>query len=230
MEECRKDGWDKLEIWSRGVDTGRFHPEVDREALLLQAGLPSSKFVVLYAGRMAPEKQTEVAVEAVSLFASRTGMDVELIVAGDGPAASEIKALTLRRGVSTQFLGAISQERLQQWMAASDVLLFPSATETFGNVVLEAMACGLPVVGAAGGAVPDTIRDGENGLLCAPGDADAFAGKLELLHGDPSLRARLSAAGVLEAKERSWDEVFRRLQLSIKYSIEESAKTFFATN
>jgi glycosyltransferase involved in cell wall biosynthesis len=219
LEECRRDGWEGLEIWSRGIDTERFHPMVDREALLMEAGLPNSRFIVLYAGRMAPEKQTEVAVEAVSRFASTTGADVEFVVAGDGPASIEIKALALRRGIQARFLGAVPQVRLQQWMAASDVLLFPSATETFGNVVLEAMACGLPVVGAAGGAVPDTIRDGENGLLCPPGDVDAFANKLEQLYKDASLRARLSAGGVYEAGFRSWDEVFGGLRASVEEAI-----------
>jgi len=225
LEECRKDGWKGLEVWSRGVDTERFHPNVDREAMLLGVGLPASRFVVLYAGRMAPEKQTEVAVEAVTRFASRTGAEVELVVAGDGPATNEIKALAVRRGVQARFLGALPQARLQQWMAASDVLVFPSATETFGNVVLEAMACGLPVIGAAGGAVPDTIRNGENGLLCPPGDADAFADRIELLYRDVSLRARLSVAGVLEARHRSWDEVFRGLLASVEESTGSLAAT-----
>jgi glycosyltransferase involved in cell wall biosynthesis len=225
LEECRKDGWEGLEIWSRGVDTERFHPRVDREALLLEAGLPSSRFIVLYAGRMAPEKQTEVAVEAVSRFAAKTGADVELVVAGDGPAANEIKALALRRKVQTRFLGALPQAQLQEWMAASDLLLFPSATETFGNVVLEAMACGLPVVGASGGAVPDTVQDGLNGLLCPPGDIQAFADQIERLYKDSSLRARLSVAGVHEAGYRSWDEVFRGL----RSSVEDAVGTLTAT-
>jgi glycosyltransferase involved in cell wall biosynthesis len=144
---------------------------------------------------------------------------VEFVVAGDGPSVSEIKSLASRRGVNARFLGAVPQSKLQKWMAASDVLLFPSATETFGNVLLEAMACGLPVLAAAGGAVPDTIRDGENGLLCLPGDAGEFAGKLELLYKDASLRARLSAAGSQEAGYRSWDEVFSGLKISMEEAI-----------
>jgi glycosyltransferase involved in cell wall biosynthesis len=219
LKECLADGWEGLELWSRGVDTERFHPRVDRERLLKEAGMPSSRFVVLYAGRMAPEKQTDVAVEAVARFARKTEADVELVVAGDGPAANDIKALALRRGIQAKFLGSVSQPTLQRWMAASDVLLFPSATETFGNVVLEAMACGLPVVGAAGGAVPDTIRSGENGLLCLPGDVGQFADKLELLYKDASLRARLSAAGTQEAKYRSWDGVFGGLKSSMDEAI-----------
>ncbi|WP_373230098.1 glycosyltransferase family 4 protein [Cohnella sp.] len=216
LEECRQDGWEGLEIWSRGVDTQRFHPSVDREEFLRIHEVPKSRFIVLYAGRIAPEKQTEVAVEAVSRFTDKTNADALLVIAGDGPATQEIKALAQSLGVETRFLGALPQGQLQQWMAASDLLLFPSATETFGNVVLEAMACGLPVLGAAGGAVPDTVRHGLNGLLCPPGDIQAFADHVELLYKDASLRARLSVAGVQEAKCRSWDEVFKGLQTSME--------------
>lgn len=219
LEECRQDGWEGLEIWSRGVDTQLFYPTMDREGLLLRLGIPNTRFIILYAGRIAPEKQTEVAVEAVSRFVDQTNAEALLVIAGDGPATNDIRVLAQRLGVKSRFLGALPQEQLQQWMAASDVLLFPSATETFGNVVLEAMACGLPVLGAAGGAVPDTVSDGLNGLLCTPGDIQAFAGGVERLYKDASLRARLSVAGVQDAQSRSWDEVFKGLQTSMEEAI-----------
>ncbi|MFC5528650.1 glycosyltransferase family 4 protein [Cohnella yongneupensis] len=214
LEDCRRDGWGQLEVWSRGIDGSTFHPNVDREALLASAGIPS-RFIALYAGRIAPEKQPEVAVEAVTKFVADTGADAELVIAGEGPGLSELKALAAKRKVRHRFLGSLTQRELQQWMAASDALLFPSATETFGNVMLEAMACGLPVIGADGGAVPDTIRDGHNGMLCAPGDSDAFAKKLALLHADPSLRAKLIAIGLHEASTRTWAGVFDQLRHSI---------------
>lgn len=216
LDECRSHGWEGLEVWSRGVDLDRFHTRVDRETLLLKAGMPSSRFIVLYAGRLAPEKQPEIALEAISRMVASTGAKVEFVIAGDGPSLSELKGLAQQKGVQAHFLGAVPQTELQRWMAAADVLLFPSATETFGNVVLEAMACGLPVLGSTGGAVQDTIRDGENGLLCPPGDVEVFANKLALLYKDASLRARLSVAGVQEAGYRSWDEEFRKLILSIE--------------
>jgi len=211
LEECRADGWEGLEIWSRGVDTSLFRPEPDRQALRDALGLSRTRFAVLYAGRLAPEKQPEVAVEAVHRFVHDTGVDAELLLAGDGPAAESVKALADRLHVQARFLGALPQSELRRMMAASDALLFPSATETFGNVVLEAMACGLPVIGAAGGAVPDHIRHGDNGLLCPPGDADAFAVALSRLHEDTALRTILSAMGTREASRRSWDGVFGRL-------------------
>ncbi|MFC4598218.1 glycosyltransferase family 4 protein [Cohnella hongkongensis] len=216
LEECRADGWEGLEIWSRGVDTSLFRPEPDREALREELQLPRRRFAVLYAGRLAPEKQPEVAVEAVHRFVHDTGADAELLIAGDGPSAESVRALADRLEVPARFLGALPQPELRRVMAGSDAFLFPSATETFGNVVQEAMACGLPVIGAAGGAVPDHIRHGDNGLLCPPGDADAFAAALSRLHGDAALRAILSAVGPREAALRSWDGVFGRLLSDIR--------------
>lgn len=216
LEDCRNEGWSSLEVWSRGVDTEVFHPDVDRDALLQGAGIPQNRFIVLYAGRIAPEKQPEVAVEAVAKFIAESAADVEFVMAGDGPGMADLKALSAKRRLRTRFLGAVSQRTLQQWMAASDVMLFPSATETFGNVVLEAMACGLAVIGANGGAVPDTIRDGHNGLLCTPGDANDFAAKLASLYMQPSVRARLAGAGLFEARTRSWDGVFDQLYRSVE--------------
>ncbi|MFC5701975.1 glycosyltransferase family 4 protein [Cohnella faecalis] len=225
LEECSNDGWHGLEIWSRGIDTTLFGPDVDRERLLKDEWMPADRFLVLYAGRLAPEKQPEIAVEAVARFNASTGASAQLVMAGDGPSSDGLKALAAKLGLEVRFLGALPQSRLQKWMAASDVLLFPSPTETFGNVVLEAMACGVPVIGADGGAVPDTIRDGENGLLCESGNAAAFADALVRLYEDASLRARLSAAGMYEAKSRSWDEVFAGLLASM----EETCATVSAT-
>lgn len=226
LEACLRDGWDGLEIWSRGVDTGLFHPVVDRQALLRSAGVPNSRFIILHAGRIAPEKQPEIAVEAVCRFVASTGADAELVFAGDGPASADMQALAAKRGLSARFLGNLPQAQLQRWMAASDALLFPSPTETFGNVALEAMACGLPVLGAAGGAVPDIVRDGVNGLLRPPGDAATFAEGLALLYKDAALRACLSAAGLYEARQRSWDEVFSRLMRSVERVSGTASATF----
>ncbi|MBB6669818.1 glycosyltransferase family 4 protein [Cohnella nanjingensis] len=211
LEECRKDGWRGLEVWSRAIDTSVFHPRVDRGALFAANGIPQDAFVALYAGRLAPEKQTEVAVHAAARFARETGADVRLALAGDGPQAPGIRALAAKLGLNAVFLGSVTQRELQPWMAASDALLFPSPTETFGNVALEAMACGLPVVAANAGALPDTVEDGASGLLCPPADPSAFADALIRLYREPGLRAALSERAIQEAQSRSWDDVFGRL-------------------
>lgn len=211
LEECRSDGWPGLELWSRGVDTSLFRPEPRREALRDELGAGGDLRAVLYAGRLAPEKQAEIAVEAVHRYERAAGRPCELWVAGDGPSLEEMRALAERLGVQARFLGALTQQELRRRMAAADALLFPSSTETFGNVALEAMACGLPVVGARGGALPDLIRDEANGLLCTPGDAEHFAAALVRLEEDEALARRLSEGGLRTAAERSWNSVFDRL-------------------
>ncbi|MCC3375589.1 glycosyltransferase family 1 protein [Cohnella sp. REN36] len=211
LEECRRDGWRGLEVWSRGIDTSVFHPRADRPGLLAANGLPQGAYLALYAGRLAPEKQTEVAVQAAARFARETGADVRLVFAGDGPQTAGIRALAAKLGVSAVFLGSVPQRELQRWMAASDALLFPSPTETFGNVALEAMACGLPVIAADAGALPDVVQDGANGLLCPPADAAAFADALTRLYRKPELRAAIAERALQEAQARSWDGVFGRL-------------------
>lgn len=215
LDECARDGWTGLEVWSRAIDASVFSPDADRLGFRASEGLPRERFVILYAGRLAPEKQPEVAVEAVSRFVRATGADAELVVAGDGPSVGELRALAAERGIAASFLGMLPQQQLRRWMAAADVMLFPSPTETFGNVVLEAMACGLPVIGAASGAVPDTVRDGETGLLCEAGNAGAFADALARLSADALLCEQLSAAGLAYARSRTWDEVFARLLASM---------------
>ncbi|THF73032.1 glycosyltransferase family 4 protein [Cohnella fermenti] len=208
LEECSKKGWSGLDVWSRAIDTSVFHPGADRAAVLERAGIPADRFVALSAGRLAPEKQTEVAVEAVARFAERAGVEPWLVLAGEGPADAELRALAAKLGVRAVFLGSVAQAELQSWMASADAMLFPSPTETFGNVVLEAMACGLPVIGANAGAVPDTLKHRVSGLLCAPGQPDEFADALAELHGDKALRERLSHEALRTARSKSWDEVF----------------------
>ncbi|MBW5447008.1 glycosyltransferase [Cohnella sp. CFH 77786] len=226
LEECEEHGWKGLAVWSRGVDTSVFRPADDREALRQALGLDVSRFTVLYAGRMAPEKQAEVAVEAIKLLERDHGLGAELVMAGDGPSAAALRTLAARRKVPVRFPGALPQPELRRWMAACDALIFPSPTETFGNVVLEAMACGLPVVGANAGAVPDTVRHGEDGLLCEPGDAGAFAAALARLGGDPALREKLAEAGLRQASARSWDRVFAGLLEEIRAACSVFPATF----
>lgn len=211
LEECRKDGWLGLSLWTRGIDAAVFHREGDGEGRLREHGLPPGCFPILCAGRLAPEKDTRTALLAVRRFRELTGADARLLLAGDGPQAAELRQLAERLGIDARFLGAVPQAELQRWMQASGALLFPSPTETFGNVALEAMACGLPVIAADAGALPDLVRDGETGLLCPPGDADAFAAALGRLHADPALRFAISDRAHAFAATQDWSEVFGRL-------------------
>ncbi|CAI6076320.1 glycosyltransferase family 4 protein [Cohnella sp. JJ-181] len=211
LEECRRDGWLGLGLWSRGIDAALFRRDGDRGGWLQAHGLPPTCFPVLCAGRLAPEKNLGTALLAFRRFREGTGADARLVLAGDGPQAAELRRSSEQLGLGALFLGAVTQPELQRWMQASGALLFPSPTETFGNVALEAMACGLPVIAADAGALPDLVKDGETGLLCPPGDADAFAAALARLYREPRLRAAISDRAHAYAGTHDWDEVFGRL-------------------
>jgi glycosyltransferase involved in cell wall biosynthesis len=209
-EHLRPYGFPETEIWGRGIRADQFNPDVDRDAALRSFGVDPASFVVLYVGRLAAEKSVDSLLEAFRSLPESERADMELVIAGDGPLYRELsESIAPRERI--RLLGFVEGRRLAELYAASDVFLFPSATETFGNVVLEAMASGTPVIGAAAGGVADTVRHGDTGWLCPPRDAAAFAAALTTLRRDPGLRARLSAAALDYAREQSWDRIFQGL-------------------
>ncbi|PWW07479.1 glycosyltransferase involved in cell wall biosynthesis [Paenibacillus cellulosilyticus] len=207
-------GWrgERLLVWPRGIKADQFYPGVNRSELELPASctITPEQFVVLYVGRLSPEKDVGIAIDAFDKF-RRSHPDAVMLIAGDGPSASELAARVTREQLPIHFLGFQSMPALRELYAAADAFMFPSATETFGNVVLEAMACGAPVIGARAGGVADTVTHGVNGLLCDPGHVDSFVDALERLYHDPEERGRLSARGLAYSRNQSWDAIFGRL-------------------
>ncbi|WP_438444608.1 glycosyltransferase family 4 protein [Gorillibacterium sp. sgz5001074] len=203
-------GFHNLEVWSRGVDVSRFHPDVDRQAVLENAGADPDKFTMLYVGRLAPEKSVDVLIDAYNRLPDRIREQSQIILAGDGPLFKELTE-TYKDRADMKFLGFVQGQELSNLYAASDLFVFPSATETFGNVVLESMASGTPVIGAAAGGVQDTVRHMQTGWLCPVGDAEAFAGAIESLFDNPGLRSSMAKAGREYSLLQSWDSIFSRL-------------------
>jgi glycosyltransferase involved in cell wall biosynthesis len=205
-------GWDigRMKLWTRGVDPAAFHPGLERAPFLDRHGLGECSFLAFYAGRLAPEKDVEVALDAFAKLQTKAP-DARLVLAGDGPSAPALKEKCRREGIRADFVGFADISELREWYAAADVMLFPSPTETFGNVVLEAMACGTPVIGANAGGVKDTIRHGENGLLCEAGDVDGFARALSNLHENGERREVMGRNAEAYSLTQSWDGIFGRL-------------------
>ncbi|NEW07207.1 glycosyltransferase family 1 protein [Paenibacillus sp. SYP-B3998] len=210
LHHLEAKGLRNLEIWSRGVDAGRFHPEVERHEVLSSRGVEASKFVLLYVGRLAPEKSVEIALETFAALPVTIRSNCHLIIAGDGPSAA-----SLREGYGDQegvtFTGFVEGKALADLYAAADLFIFPSATETFGNVVLESMAAGTAVIGVASGGVMDTIEDEVTGLLCPPGDVSAFVVAVRRLYESLETRLTLAKAGRAYALQQSWDQIFNKL-------------------
>ncbi len=198
----------RLTRWSRGVDAVRFSPE-HRDQAVRQHLAPDAEVVLLYVGRLAPEKRLPLLLEAFEEVRSRTSVRVALVLVGGGPMAEVLGADgdVGRLPPGVHLAGYLEGEALARAYASADVFAFPSDTETFGNVVLEAMASGLPVVGVRRGGVLDSIRDGETGLLATPGDLNDFTRHLLQLVDDDALRSRMGAAGRAEAARRGWPEI-----------------------
>jgi glycosyltransferase involved in cell wall biosynthesis/predicted metal-dependent phosphoesterase TrpH len=191
---------ERISRWDRGVDTARFDPTL-RGTLTLPGPIN-----VLYCGRITHEKGSELLAEAF-LAAHREDPRLHLVLAGGGP---ESQMLRERVGEHATLLGWLSGIELARAYASADIFLFPSATDTFGQVILEAQASGLPVIAVAQGGPLSLIEHGVSGLLGAA-DAQALAAHVLALAASPRLRERLATAALASVRERTWERALARL-------------------
>ena len=198
---------DRFRIWGRGVDSALFHPG-KRSPALRRAVAPDADVILMYVGRIAPEKRLDLLLDALPRLQARTSLRLALVLVGGGPA---VEGLAAREVPGVRFAGYQRGEALAAHYASGDVFFFPSDTETFGQVVTEAMASGLPVIAPARGGVLDTVRPGLTGLLFEPGSVDDLVEQASVLVDDAVLRKRLAVQARSAAEARSWDSVFDRL-------------------
>jgi glycosyltransferase involved in cell wall biosynthesis len=190
-------------IWTRGVETELFHPRNRSEAYRRTLGLGPRDLLVTYVGRIAREKDLDQLLQAWQMLGRRD--DARLVLVGRGPMEAELA----RREIPGLVLAGLKEGTdLTAAYASADVFAFPSTTETFGNVLLEAMASGLPCLAAAAGGVVEFARHGTNAWLVDPGNPKAIAAGLERLLTDDDLRRALSAGARKTACERRWDLIF----------------------
>ncbi len=194
-------GAEKVLRWDRGVDTSRFDPSLRRTGLL-----PDGKLNVLYSGRITREKGVDLLADAF-LLARERNPQLHLVLAGGGP---EQERLAEHLGENATFLGWLSGAELARAYASADLFLFPSSTDTFGQVILEAQASGLPVIAVAEGGPLSLIEDRVTGLLCRA-EARALADALLELACSPLLRESLSQAALTSVRERTWERALERL-------------------
>ncbi|MBV8063897.1 MAG: glycosyltransferase [Actinobacteria bacterium] len=193
-------------IWGRGVDTDLFSPERRDEALREEL-LDGGGLVVLYVGRLSHEKRIGVLLDAFARV-SRARSEARLVIVGEGPARREFERTA---PAGTMFVGEAHGTDLASLYASADVFCFPSTTDTFGQVLLEAGASGLPVVAAAAGGATELVVHGQNGLLVPPDDPGLLAAALLELAESPARRASYGAAGLAAARARTWDAAFASL-------------------
>lgn len=210
IDQLERLGFERVVLWPRGVDSSFFRPDrPGRLALRTAFGWGPNDPVVTYVSRIAPEKNVDYLAESMAIVVARRP-DVRLLLVGDGPSRAELQG---RLGPSAVFAGYRTGDDLADYYAAGDVFAFTSLTETFGNVVLEAMASGMPVVAVRAGGVGDIVRDGATGLLVEPGSSpETFAEAVLRLVGDPARRAEMARAARAYAESQSWSAIMDDLR------------------
>ena len=195
-----------LRLWERGVDLKQFAPSQRSMSWRRARGVEDDEVLVTFVSRLVWEKAPDIFAEVVEELQQR-GVPHRSLIVGDGPARAELA----EQLPDTLFTGYLEGEALARAYASSDVFLFPSDTETFGNVTLEAMASGLPTVCADATGSRTLVEHGETGFLAPTGDANRFCDYVEHLVEDPALRRRMGRRALERARHYEWDAVMRRL-------------------
>jgi len=206
-EVLRADGMAKrVAIWSRGVDAALFNPARRDLQWRRAQGIADDDVVIAFVGRLVLEKGLDVFADAVAMLAQR-GVRHRVMIVGEGPARAAIAA-RLPDAVYTGHLGGTDLARA---FASAEMLFNPSITETFGNVTLEAMASGLPVVGARATGTASLVGDGVTGRLVTPGSAAGFADALGYYVTDAAARRAAGEAGLAASRRYDWDEINQKM-------------------
>jgi glycosyltransferase involved in cell wall biosynthesis len=203
-------GLKRLVLWKRGVDSALFRPGRPGGAAIRRAlGWAPDDIVITYVSRIASEKNVDYLADALAIVAGRRP-EVRVLWVGDGPARPAIEK---RIGSFAHFAGYRQGEDLADHYAASDIFAFSSLTETFGNVVLEAMSAGLPVVALRAGGVGETVQSGRTGILVEPSEPPACLadGPLSLIE-DGDRRTTMARAARDYALTQSWHEIMSGLR------------------
>lgn len=210
-DELEAHGFKTVRVLSRGVDSRRFHPSCRNESLRQQWGAAPDDLVLLYVGRIAAEKNMELALAVYQRLLS-VDERVRLVLVGDGPELASIR----NRFPEIICCGMQRDQALSEHYASGDIFLFPSKTDTFGNVLTEAMASGLAVVSFDYASGHEHIINGETGMLAPFGEDTTFIEKVEILADSPNLLKRIRTSAREHAEGISWssivDDFIQRLQ------------------
>jgi phosphatidylinositol alpha 1,6-mannosyltransferase len=202
VDELRAHGVPDVRLWSRGVDSARFSPAWRSEELRTELGASEAAPLVLIVSRLVREKDL---ADLVGMDAElrRRGMQYRLALVGDGPMSRELK----RKLPHAHFAGQQRGEALSRWYASGDIFVFPSTTETFANVVQEAMSSGVPAVVSDRGGPQGVIEPGRSGLVARANDPVHLADHVQRLLNNPDLRAAMARSARQRAVGRTWSAV-----------------------
>ncbi|MFF2447887.1 glycosyltransferase family 4 protein [Neobacillus sp. NPDC058068] len=222
--QLHRRGFTNLEIWPHGVDCQHFHPYYDKQLIREQHGI-TKKHLLTFVGRLAPEKDVKTLLDVAKSLPAEVNEQVQWLVVGDGPLREELEATS---PANMTFTGYQTGIELAEIYSASDLFVFPSPTETFGNVVIEALASGTPAITANSGGVKNIIQPGVTGYLCETGNAAEFADAILKLLENDSLLIHFGQEGRDYALTQNWDTIFDHLLWHYQSVFEETSIQKFA--
>jgi glycosyltransferase involved in cell wall biosynthesis len=207
LEELKRREFSNLGVWGRGIDTKLFSPEHKSKNFIEKNNL-EGKIKLLYVGRAAKEKNIYLLLKSLNTLNEKYEGLLKLIITGDGPELEKLKKAAPENVLFTGFKSGIE---LSQIYASSDIFVFSSLTETYGNVIIEAMASGLPVAAVNSGGVKENLINNYNGLACKEDNPAEFSRILEKLILNNNLRNTLGYNARQYSLEKTWDNVFKKL-------------------
>lgn len=212
LQELAEKTWPegRIDFVPNGVDTQKFHPEAGKN----RAEEPSDGFTLVCIAQLTLMKGIQHLLRAISELPKDQIARLRLVIYGTGPYQAALEELADELGLSerVEFAGLVDSNVLSGKLRAADGFVLPSLREGLPLSLLEAMACGLPVVISAIGGIPDVVRDGENGLLVQPGDETALTEALRRILSDGALRARLSSSARETALQWSWARIWEQYE------------------
>ncbi|MCP5326100.1 MAG: glycosyltransferase family 1 protein [Oceanospirillaceae bacterium] len=209
--ELTRVGFANMQVLSRGVNAALFNPQKRDKQLRRQWGLDDEDVAVIYVGRLAAEKNIALAIESFRQM-KHEDVRVKLIMVGDGPLAEKLAD----ENPGVIFTGAQRGEDLARHYASADIFLFPSLTDTFGNVVLEAMASGLAVVAFDYAAARSNIQSDENGILIPFADEGRFAERSQSLVDQPNLLRQIRHKARQHAETLRWEAIVEQFTRQLR--------------
>ena len=195
-----------LKIWARGIDVEKFNPSYRNQSWRKKVGFSEDDIVVTFVSRLVWEKNLELFADVVQ-DVQKTEPKLKALVVGEGPAMTGLKHMM----PNAAYLGFLKGEELSSAYANSDIFFFPSDTETFGNVTLEAMASGLPCLVADAVGSKSLVAQNKNGFLGDVNDPETFKKYLKKLVDDSDLRQRMTAESLTRAEDYSWESINNNL-------------------
>lgn len=207
QQVLEKHGFENVGLWGRGVDSHRFHPGKRDHGLRERYGVGPDQKLLLYVGRVASEKNLDLLMDAWRAVPSRD--NGRLLIVGDGPLRPKLEAVG---DTYTSFTGYLYGEELARVYASADLFVFPSLTDTFGNVLLEAMASGLPAIGFDAQGTRDNVRDGITGRVLRDISRQALSNGIRDLIADDETRRKMARAARTYAEQQNWDDILNGLR------------------